>query len=137
MKFDDFSYKVYNPYILVQDKDVNKPVAEDDEEEGGKSAKKKKITLDIDRDSAPSLSQKMLENAVMPDYEFGPLSVKSEDQHAALQVKVEEDESPENTQRSGKEEGAAAKQPDGTSLTTSAIPETSKEGLTTEDGEHK
>ena len=42
MKFDDFNYQVYNPYILVEDKE-NK-VRKDDDDDDGRQGSGEKIS---------------------------------------------------------------------------------------------
>ena len=80
MKFDDFNYQVYNPYILVEDKDIVKKKDDDDDGRQGSAEKmspSKKGVADLGLDGSKSavLSQKVIEGQNLEPYEFAPISV--------------------------------------------------------------
>ena len=66
MKFDDFNYEVYNPYILIEDKFNSGPQT-------------RQALLQLgDHGGTNMLSQGNLDQQMMEAYQFGTLSLKSE-----------------------------------------------------------
>ncbi len=68
MKFDDYNYLMYNPYILVEDDTINMTQAQ-------KSAKKKKYA--IEKTESEGLSFEAMDKALVGDYEFTELNLKT------------------------------------------------------------
>ena len=82
MKFDDFNYDVYNPYILIEEvknKDKNQDDADGKKSESRSKATTQNLQLDMGVKNQPGLSALTLENNAMDRYDFPALSVKSPD----------------------------------------------------------
>ena len=72
MKFDDFNYQVYNPYILIEDLTAS---LNPDEKE--RSHKKRQQSINKKTESE-ELSYAAMEKVEVPDYNFDPLVIKTE-----------------------------------------------------------
>lgn len=68
MKFDDYNYLMYNPYILVEDETINMTQAE-------KEDRKKKTTIEKESEG---LSYEAMDKAQYVDYDFDQLNIKTQ-----------------------------------------------------------
>lgn len=85
MKFDDYNYLMYNPYILVEDDTINMTQAQ-------KSAKKKKYA--IEKTESEGLSFEAMDKALVGDYEFTELNLKT-----PIEIDIEQEEKVNSQQK--------------------------------------
>lgn len=85
MKFDDYNYLMYNPYILVEDDTINMTQAQ-------KSAKKKKYA--IEKTESEGLSFEAMDKALVVDYEFTELNLKT-----PIEIDIEQEEKVNSQQK--------------------------------------
>lgn len=81
MKFDDFNYQVYNPYILVED------TLTELERKAGKSRKSNRQN-ELKAEEFV-LTEDYLNKSVMEDYPFEPIEVKTEAEKVQEEERLE------------------------------------------------